>query len=75
MLGFTDVKDTDRLFKKAVVEILNRKYELSYETKELLNDLYKYDLSEAFANRLFKINVLELSGTMNRLDFLQQIEG
>ena len=75
MLGFTDVKDTDRLFKKAVVEILNRKYELRCETKELLNDLYKYDLSEAFANRLFKINVLELSGTMNRLDFLQQIEG
>ena len=74
MIGIADVKDHDRLFKKSIVKVLNRKYNLSNETKEFMNDLYKTDLSEAYANRLFKINVLEMSGSMNRLDFLKQVE-
>ena len=74
MLGIAEVNDCDRLFKKSIVELLNRKYELSNETKEFMNDLYKSDLSEAYANRLFKIHVLELSNSMTRLDYLKQVE-
>lgn len=74
MLGISDVKDVDNVFKKAVVEILDKKYRFNKETSEFMNDLYKFDLSEACANRLFKINVLELSGSMTRLDYLSKIE-
>lgn len=74
MLGTVTVKDNERLFKKAIVEVLDRKYNFSNETKEFMNDLYKHDLSEAYANRLFKINVLELNGCITRLDYLAQID-
>ena len=74
LLGIADVKDKDKLFKKAIVESIIRKHDLSDETKEFMNDLYKLDLSGAYANRLFKIHVLEMSGSMNRLDFLKQVE-
>lgn len=74
MLGTANVNDNDKLFKKSIVEVLCRRNNLSDETKEFMNDLYKYDLSEAYANRLFKINILEISGSMNRLDFLKQVE-
>lgn len=74
LLGMSDVKDVDSVFKKAIVEILDRRYKFNKETKEFMNDLYKYDLSEACANRLFKINILELSGSMTRIDYLSKIE-
>lgn len=73
MLGTVVVKDKDRLFKKYIIDVLDRKHNMTYETKVFMEDLYKYDLTEAYANRLFKINVLELSGQMNRLDYLTQI--
>lgn len=75
LLGISDVKDVDRVFKKAVVEILDREYEFGKETKEFMNDVAMYDLSEAFSNRLFKIHMLEMSNSMTRLEFLLQIEG
>ena len=74
MLGTETVKDEQRLFKKAIVEVLDRKYNFSNETREFMNDLYKHDLSEAYANRLFKINVLEMNGSKMRLDYLTQID-
>ena len=37
-------------------------------------DMALTDLSEAYANRLFKINVLELNGCTTRLDYLTQID-
>ena len=55
-------------------EVLDRKYNFSDETREFMTDLYKHDLSEAYANRLFKINVLELNGSKMRLDYLTQID-
>ena len=45
LIGITDINDHDRLFKKSIVELLDRKYELSNETKEFMYDLYKTDLS------------------------------
>lgn len=75
LLGISDVKDVDRVFKKAVVEILDREYGFGKETKEFMNDVAMYDLSEAFSNRLFKIHMLEMSNSMTRLEFLLQIEG
>lgn len=75
LLSITEVRDIDRVFKKAVVEIMDRKYNFNKETKEFMKDLAKFDMSEAIANRLFKINILELSGSMTRLDFLQRVEG
>ena len=74
MLGTVTFKDEQRLFKKAIIEVLDRKYNLSNETREFMNDLYKHDLSEAYANRLFKINVLEMNGNVTRLDYLAQID-
>ena len=74
MLGTETVKDEQRLFKKAIVEVLDRKYNFSDETREFMTDLYKHDLSEAYANRLFKINVLELNGSKMRLDYLTQVD-
>lgn len=74
MLGTVTFKDEQRLFKKAIIEVLDRKYDLSNETREFMNDLYKHDLSEAYANRLFKINVLEMNGNITRLDYLTQID-
>ena len=74
MLGTETVKDEQRLFKKAIVEVLDRKHKFSNETREFMNDLYKHDLSEAYANRLFKINVLEMNGSTTRLDYLTQVD-
>ena len=73
MLGTVVVKDKDKLFKKYIVDVLDRKHNMSYETKMFMEDLYKHDLTEAFANRLLRINVLELNGQIDRLDYLAQI--
>jgi hypothetical protein len=37
-------------------------------------DLAKTDLSEAYANRLMKINILEMNGLTTRLDYLTHVE-
>lgn len=74
MLGNVSFKDELKLFKKSIVEVLDRKHNFSKETKELMMDIAMTDLSEAYANRLFKINVLELSGCTTRLDYLTQID-
>jgi hypothetical protein len=39
-----------------------------------MNDLAEFGLSEAYANRLMKINVYEINGYMNRLDYLTHVE-
>ena len=75
LLGLAEVKDIDKEFSKAVVEVMCRTMEINDETKEFLKDLSEFDLSEACANRLFKINVLEMSGTMSRIEYLKSIEG
>jgi hypothetical protein len=74
ILGNVSFKDELKLFKKSIVEVLDRKHNFSKETKELMMDIAMTDLSEAYANRLFKINVLELNGCTTRLDYLTQID-
>ena len=74
MLSITNIKDIDSVVKKTIVELLNEKYNMCEDTKEFMFDVAKYGLSDAYANRLMKINVLELSGTTTRLNYLTHVE-
>ena len=74
MLGTTVIKDVDHLVKKTIVELLDEKYNMCNDTKEFMYDLAKTDLSEAYANRLMKINILEMNGLTTRLDYLTHVE-
>ena len=75
MLGMVDVKDVDKSFKKGIFDVLDNEYNFNNETRTLMKDLVEFDLSEAIANRLLKINVLEMSNTMTRIEYLKHIEG
>ena len=75
MLGFTGIKDVDKSFKKGIFDVLDDEYNFNAETRTLMKDLVEFDLSEAYANRLMKINLLEMSGSMTRIDYLKHIEG
>ena len=75
MLGFIGIKDVDKSFKKGIFDVLDNEYKFNEETRRLLKDLVEFDLSEAYANRLMKINILEMSGTMTRVEYLKHIEG
>ena len=75
MLGFIGIKDVDKSFKKGIFDVLDNEYKFNEETRKLMKDLVEFDLSEAYANRLMKINILEMSGTMTRVEYLKHIEG
>ena len=75
MLGFIGIKDVDKSFKKGLFDVLDNEYKFNEETRRLMKDLVEFDLSEAYANRLMKINILEMSGTMTRVEYLKHIEG
>ena len=75
MLGMVGVKDVDKSFKKGIFDVLDNEYNFNNETRTLMKDLVEFDLSEAFANRLLKINVLEMSNTITRIEYLKHIEG
>lgn len=75
MLGFIGIKDIDKSFKKGIFDVLDNEYKFNEETRKLMKDLVEFDLSEAYANRLMKINILEMSGTMTRVEYLKHIEG
>ena len=75
MLGFIGIKDVDKSFKKGIFDVLDNEYKFNEETRRLMKDLVEFDLSEAYANRLLKINILEMSGTMTRVEYLKHIEG
>ena len=70
-LSVQAIKDVDGLVKKTIVDLMNITCE---DTKEFMYDLAKYNLSEAYANRLMKINILEMSGTTTRLEYLTHVE-
>jgi hypothetical protein len=74
MLRYHNIKDEGHVVKNTIVELLQEKYEFGEETRELMMDLAKSDLTEAYANRLFKINVFELSRYMTRLEYLAHVE-
>jgi hypothetical protein len=74
MISLTVIKDVDGLVKKTIVDLLNEKHNMSEETKEFMYDLAKTNLSEAYANRVMKINILEMNGKTTRLDYLTHVE-
>lgn len=74
MYGYTSIKDKNKAYAKAIVEILNREHEISVESNKFLNNLATKGLSEALAERSFVINVLEINGVMSRLDYLERIK-
>ena len=75
MLGLSGIRDNEKAFARGIVEILERDNDMHKETKELFRDIAKNGLSEALSNRAFKINMLQLSNTMTRIDYLKHIEG
>jgi hypothetical protein len=74
MLGTVDIRDIDNIFKKTIAKIIIDEHKVCEETKEFMNDLAEFGLSEAYANRLMKINIYEINGYMNRLDYLTHVE-
>lgn len=68
------IKDVDGLVKKTIVDLMDKEYNMCEDTKEFMYDLAKSDLSEAYANRLMKINILEMNGITTRLDYLTHVE-
>jgi hypothetical protein len=53
---------------------MNEEYNMCEDTKEFMYDLAKYGLAEAYANRLMKINILEMNGITTRLEYLTHVE-
>ena len=74
MISNVSVKDKDNLFKQSIFRVLDRRHNFSNLTREFMKNLIETDLSTAYGLRLLKINVLEMSGTMSRLNFLQQVD-
>ena len=74
MLSVEVIQDVDNLVKKTIVKLLDEKYNMCEDTKEFMNDLAESNLSDAFANRMMKINILELNGITTRLDYLTHVE-
>ena len=68
------IKDVDGLVKKTIVNLMNEEYNMCEDTKEFMYDLAKYGLAEAYANRLMKINILEMNGVTTRLEYLTHVE-
>ena len=75
MLGYSGIQDVDKSFKRGIFDVLDNKYKFNRETRVLMKDLIEFGLSEAYANRIMKINVLEMSGIMTRIEYLEHIEG
>ena len=73
-LSFEVIRDIDKVVKRTIVDLMNEEYNMCNETKEFMYDLANSDLSEAYANRIMKINLLELSGTTTRLEYLTHVE-
>lgn len=74
MYGYTSIKDKTKAFALAIVEMLNKEYDISVESNKFLNNLATKGLSEALAERSFIINILEINGVMTRLDYLNRIQ-
>ena len=73
MYGYTKIKDVDKAYGLAIIELLNKDYKISKETNKFLNNLATKGLSMALAERSFMINILEINGAMTRLDYLNNI--
>lgn len=71
--GVSDIKDKDNLYADTIVELLNKKYKLNGETYKLFKDVAKHGINEALGNRSFIINALEMSGSMTRLEYLNNL--
>lgn len=74
MYGYTNIKDSTKAYALAIVELLNKEYEISSESNKFLHNLATKGLSVALAERSFIINVLEINGVMTRLEYLKKIK-
>ena len=68
------IKDVDNIIGKTIVDLMDEDYNMCEETKIFMYDLAKHGLADAFANRLMKINMLQINGHCSRLDFLTHVE-
>ena len=73
-LSVETIKDIDGIVKKTIINLMNDEYNMCNDTKEFMYDLAKYGLAEAYANRLMKINILEMNGSTTRLEYLTHVE-
>ena len=73
-LSIEVIRDVDKVVKRTIVDLMNEEYNMCEETKEFMYDLANSDLSEAYANRLMKINLLEINGKTTRLEYFTHVE-
>ena len=73
-LSIETIKDIDGIVKKTIINLMNDEYNMCNDTKEFMYDLAKYGLADAYANRLMKINILEMNGSTTRLEYLTHVE-
>lgn len=73
-LSVQAIKDIDGIVGKTIVDLMDEEQKMCDETRLFMYDLAKYGLAEAFANRLMKINILQINGQCSRLDFLTHVE-
>ena len=73
-ISISTIKDVDSIVKKTIVDLMDEEYNMCTDTKDFMYDLAKYGLSEAYANRTMKINILEMSNTCTRLEYLTHVE-
>ena len=73
-ISISTIKDVDSIVKKTIVDLMDEEHNMCTDTKDFMYDLAKYGLSEAYANRTMKINILEMSNTCTRLEYLTHVE-
>lgn len=73
-LSLSVIKDVDNVVKTTIVRLMDEEHYMCEETKAFMYDMAKNGFVEAYANRLMKINILQMNGQCSRLDFLTHVE-
>lgn len=71
--GNVSIKDVDKAYARTILKSLDEEFEIGQETKLFMETIVEKGLSEAYAERQFRINILEMSGTMTRQEYLDRI--
>lgn len=71
--GRVAIKDADKAYAKTILKSLDDEFEIGQETKIFMETVVEKGLNEAYAERQFRINILEMSGTMTRKEYLERI--
>lgn len=68
------IKDVERTYAKAIVDVMIDGKDLHPETVKFLYTLAEKGPNEALAERSFLINIVEMNGCMSRLELLEKLK-